>query len=215
MRGSRLALAVLAVAALAAAVPFAGADDEKQAPGRKEKGKGPARRGDRAEEAPAPNRDAKFRDWDRDGNGTLSRDEYPGHPGNFRALDTDNDGALSVEEFHHRAGGGAPPSGGVLSEEFAAKDHDGSGTISRGEWPDTWEFDRRDHNRDGVLTRDEYFTPRTPGVRDDEFRRLDSDHDGVITRGEWRGRPSAFDAMDGNRNGVITRDEYARGRLIK
>jgi Ca2+-binding EF-hand superfamily protein len=213
MRGSRLVMAVLAAAALAAAVPFAGADDGKTAPGRpKERVKGQARR---EPEAAAPSRDAKFRDWDRDGNGTLSRDEYPGHPGNFRALDTDNDGVLSAEEFHHRAGGGAPPSGGVLSEEFAAKDHDGNGTISRGEWPDAWEFDRRDHNRDGVLTRDEYFTPRTPGARDDEFRRLDTDNDGVIARGEWRGRPSAFDAMDANRNGVITRDEYARGRLIK
>ena len=212
---------ILAAAALAAAVPFVGAaDDEgKAAPGQKTRGKGQAKHADRSDDATAPSRDAKFRDWDRDGNGSLSRDEYPGHPGNFRALDTDNDGVLSIAEFQHRGGAGAPSAGGVLSDEFAAKDHDGSGTISRGEWPDAWEFDRRDHNRDGVLTRDEYFNPRAAGGRDDEFRRLDTDNDGVIARGEWRGRPSAFDALDTNRNGVLTRDEYARGsargRLVK
>lgn len=202
------AIALVAVAAFAAAVPFVAADDGKTAPGhQKARGKGHAKHG----EETAASRDAKFRAWDKDGNGSLSRGEYPGHPGNFRALDTDNDGALSFEEFQHRAGGGAPPGGGAMTDEFAAKDHDGSGTLTRTEWPDAFEFDRRDHNRDGVLSRAEYGSPRAPAARDEEFRRLDTDNDGVVARGEWRGRPSVFDALDTNRNGVLSRDEYVRG----
>ena len=210
------AITILAAAAFAATAGFVSADVEKTAPGhQKARGKGHAKHGDADDTAAS--RDAKFRAWDKDGNGSLSRGEYPGHPGNFRALDSDNDGALSFEEFQHRAG--APPSGGTMTEEFAAKDHDGSGTLTRAEWPDGFEFDRRDHNRDGVLTRDEYFSPRAPSARDEEFRRLDTDNDGVLVRGEWRGRPSVFDALDTNRNGVLSRDEYvrasARGRLVK
>jgi hypothetical protein len=215
----KMALTMLAAVAFAAASSVVSADGVKTSPGhQKARGKGHAKHGDGADDT-AASRDAKFRSWDKDGNGSLSRGEYPGHPGNFRALDSDNDGALSFEEFQHRAGGGAPPSVGAVTEEFAAKDHDGSGTLSRAEWPDAFEFDRRDRNRDGLLTRDEYFNPRAPAARDEEFRRLDTDNDGVVSRGEWRGRPSVFNALDTDRNGVLSRDEYvrgsARGRLTK
>ena len=204
----KMAITMVAGVAFAAAVPFVSADVEKTAPGhQKAIGKGHAKHGDGET---AASREAKFRAWDKDGSRSLSRAEYPGHPGNFRALDTNNDGALSFEEFQHRAGGGAPAGEGE-TEEFAAKDHDGNGTLTRAEWPDAFEFDRRDHNRDGVLTRDEYFSPRAPSARDEEFRRLDTDNDGVVARGEWRGRPSVFDALDTNRNGVLSRDEYVRG----
>jgi len=204
----KMAITMVAGVAIAAAVPFVSADVEKTAPGhQKAIGKGHAKHGDGET---AASREAKFRAWDKDGSRSLSRAEYPGHPGNFRALDTNNDGALSFEEFQHRAGGGAPAGEGE-TEEFAAKDHDGNGTLTRAEWPDAFEFDRRDHNRDGVLTRDEYFSPRAPSARDEEFRRLDTDNDGVVARGEWRGRPSVFDALDTNRNGVLSRDEYVRG----
>ena len=206
----KMAMTMLAAMAFAATASFVSADDKTSPGHQKAQGKGHAKHGDRADEVPAASRDAKFRAWDTDGNGSISRGEYPGHPGNFRALDSDNDGALSYEEFKHRAGGGAP-SEEAGTEEFAAKDHDGSGTLTRAEWPDAFEFDRRDHNRDGLLTRDEYFSPRAPVARDEEFRRLDTDHDGVVARGEWRGRPSVFDALDTNRNGVLSRDEYVRG----
>jgi Ca2+-binding EF-hand superfamily protein len=200
-----------AAAAMLTVVSFARADDD----GRKGREKSRVRGHD---EAAAESREAKFRSWDRDGSGAISRSEYPGHPGNFRALDTDNDGQLTYEEFQHHAGAGAP-STGTIADDFTAKDHDGNGMITRAEWPDAFEFDRRDRNRDGLLSREEYFSPREPAAGSDEFGRLDTNDDGVIARAEWRGRPSVFDAIDGNRDGRITRDEYARragsGRLVK
>ncbi len=200
-----MAITMLAAVAFAATASVVSADDEK-----KSKAKGHTKHAADDDET-AASRDAKFRSWDKDGNGSISRGEYPGHPGNFRALDSDNDGVLSFEEFKHRAGGGAPSGEAAMTEEFAAKDHDRNGTLTRAEWPDAFEFDRRDHNRDGVLNRDEYFSPRAPAARDEEFRRFDTDNDGVVARGEWRGRPSVFDSLDTNRNGVLSRDEYVRG----
>jgi Ca2+-binding EF-hand superfamily protein len=201
----RTAVTTLAALAFAAGAPLASAQDDKR-------GKGHEKHGD---DAPA-SRDSKFRSWDKDGNGSLSRGEYQGHPGNFRALDTDGDGALSREEFQHRGGASAPA---APADDFTAKDHDGNGVVSRSEWPDAFEFDRRDHNRDGVVSRAEYGSPREPAARDEQFLRLDANNDGVVSRAEWRGRASAFDALDTNRDGVVTRNEYvrgaARGRLVK
>ncbi len=164
----RLAVTMVAVAALAAAAPVVRGDEDKA--GQRKGDKGHGRHGDPSDDAIAPSRDTKFRDWDKDGNGSLSREEYPGHPGNFRALDTDNDGSLSVEEFHHRSGPGAPPDAradgaavrdsqwrAARDEEFRRFDGDDDGVLTRGEWrgrPSA--FDGMDADRNGVVTRDEY-----------------------------------------------------------
>ena len=203
---SRTAVMLVVAAAMVAAAPLVSAQETRQGKGHeKARGKGHAKHGD---EAVSASRDDKFRAWDKDGNGSLSRGEYPGHPGNFRALDTNNDGTLTSDEFQHRGGAGAPP---AAADEFSAKDHDGNGVVGRGEWPDAAEFDRRDHNRDGVVSRDEYWNPRDPSSRDEMFNRSDANNDGVVTRAEWRGRSSAFDSMDTNRDGALSRNEYVRG----
>ena len=57
--------------------------------------------------ASAQDRNARFNERDRNGDGVLSPNEYTssgGHPGNFRALDTNNDGVLSRGEFVNRTG---------------------------------------------------------------------------------------------------------------
>ncbi|HET7745903.1 MAG TPA: EF-hand domain-containing protein [Vicinamibacteria bacterium] len=156
----------------------------------------------------AASREAKFREWDKNGDGSLQKGEYPGHPGNFRALDRDGNGSLSLEEFVHRAGAAAPEAG----DAFSAKDHDRDGHISRSEWPDPWEFDRRDRNRDGRLTREEYDNPREVTSRDAEFRKLDANNDGSISRSEWRGQPSLFGTLDRDDDGLVSRDEYVKPR---
>jgi Ca2+-binding EF-hand superfamily protein len=146
--------------ALAATASFSSAADEKQGRGQKARSKGKAKQRDGGD---AKSRDDKFRAWDKDGDGSISHGEYPGHPGNFRALDTNNDGVLSVDEFRHRAGGGAPAGSGApdpagsRDEDFRRLDADGDGGITRKEWPGRPSgFDAMDANGDGVLSRDEH-----------------------------------------------------------
>ena len=157
----KIVMTMLAVAALAAGPSFVSADGEGDGQSRAERrgrGKGHGKHG---EKDGAPSRDAKFRAWDRDGDGSISPAEYPGHPGNFRALDSDNDGRLTFEEFQHRAGAGAPegsrgddtPAG--RDEDFRRLDADGS--ISRGEWRGRASaFSALDGDGNGAVSREEY-----------------------------------------------------------
>jgi hypothetical protein len=177
-----------------------------------------------AQSAQDDNRTAKFRELDRNGNGSLDRGEYGGHPGNFRALDQNKDGGLSLDEFVHRQGvrpeePPRPPEAvrkdlpldpGV-GDEFAVRDLNRNGLVDRNEWPDHPEFTRRDANRDDQLTRDEYFggVPRQD-ARDVRFDRMDRNRDGWVSRNEWKGGTRTFQRTDINGDGVITRDEYLR-----
>jgi hypothetical protein len=171
------------------------------------------------------NRTAKFRELDRNGNGSLDRGEYGGHPGNFRALDQNRDGGLSLEEFVSRQDvrpepeqpvgivKGVPPpfTPAGTPDLFTAKDHDSNGVVDRNEWPDAAEFNRRDVNRDGVITSKEYFAGEPAGARkDDRFGRMDANGDGVLSRGEWKGGSRTFERSDLNGDGVISRTEYSR-----
>lgn len=159
-----MAIATLTAAALLSGASFAGAADEKQGRGH-EKGKGKGHARHEAEDDAAPSRDSKFRSWDKDGNGSISRSEYPGHPGNFRALDTNNDGGLTIDEFQHRAGAGAPEGSAgepdatpaARDEDFRRLDADDDGAIARGEWRGRRSaFDTMDADGNGIVTREEY-----------------------------------------------------------
>lgn len=182
----------------------------------------PAQAADRS--ALDANRAARFKELDRDGNGSISRDEYGGHPGNFRALDQNKDGVLGRDEFVDRSGvrpeeaapvTNVPLSGGTTdgSDLFSAKDHNRDGVVDRNEWPDHAEFSRRDVNRDNVVTRHEYFAGEPTdisGGRVERFDRMDRNRDGILSRSEWKGGSRTFERADLNRDGIISRDEYQR-----
>jgi hypothetical protein len=50
---------------------------------------------------PRPDRD-RFREFDRDGNGVITRDEWPGTRAEFDRLDRNNNGRLNRDEFSRR-----------------------------------------------------------------------------------------------------------------
>ena len=183
----RMKLAITMVAAAAFAAAFVSADDTKK--DRKARGKEDHKH--EAGDAPA-SRDAKFRSWDKDGDGALSRDEYPGHPGNFRALDANHDGLLTRAEFLAREGVAEQAyesekvvpdydyddyddDAAVLTKDVLTKDALARSSALAG-------FRKKDRNGDDMLTRAEYGDRRT-------FRRVDRNRDGRISYAEFRNPP--------------------------
>jgi hypothetical protein len=159
----KMSITMLAVALFATA-GLVSADGEKTEQGAR-RGRGKGHEKHRSGEDGAASRDSKFRAWDRDGNGSISPGEYPGHPGNFRALDTDNSGGLTIDEFQHRAGVGAPAGSARMpdatpaerDEDFGRLDADNDGSIARQEWRGRRSsFDALDGDGNGLVTRDEY-----------------------------------------------------------
>jgi Ca2+-binding EF-hand superfamily protein len=93
---------------------------------------------------------ARLAEWDADGSGDISAEEFPGPLDHFDRMDSDGDGFLSIEEL--RAGMPGPPRGAG----FAGDDADLDGMVSLDEFSGTEEwFDHLDADGDGYLTRDE------------------------------------------------------------
>jgi Ca2+-binding EF-hand superfamily protein len=93
-------------------------------------------------------RSGRFRDLDRDANGSLSRSEWPYEVAVFDTLDRDNDGRVTSYEYSDAR---------LVSDEFRRMDYNGDGVLTRQEWTGTNQsFTAYDRNRDGVISRDEY-----------------------------------------------------------
>jgi Ca2+-binding EF-hand superfamily protein len=93
--------------------------------------------------------DVYFAQFDRDGNGLVSRAEFPGDDVQFGLVDRNRDGAISKAEVRQ-----ALKNGGGAEREFARLDVNHDGVVSRGEWHgDAAAFAQLDRNRDGVLSR--------------------------------------------------------------
>ena len=170
--------------------------------------------------------DRKFRAADKDGDGTLSRDEFPAPAALFDRLDLDGDGKISREEAGRARGlapnpSPAPP--GIGPDRLRTMDKDGDGRINRGEFagPPAL-FDRLDVNKDGVIGPDDNPNrerPR-PGDRpapdsfpeDGRLKAMDKDGDHALSRDEFAGPPALFDRIDADGDGKITPREAARLR---
>src|SRR5690606_9429713 len=85
---------------------------------------------------------------DRNGDGRVSRDEWPYAAAAFDASDRNRDGVLTAAELHGDRSGS--------SDLFDVVDDNRDGRISRAEWrASPGGFDRLDRNDDGYLSRSE------------------------------------------------------------
>jgi Ca2+-binding EF-hand superfamily protein len=152
---------------------------------------------------------ARYRDWDRNYDGVITRAEWRGTLQEFRERDWNRDGVLSGNEVRDD-----DPStlDNWDAQTFVTLDRNRNGRLSRGEWRgDLTTFRRVDRNADNQITRAEFMNAAVSA--DDEivedFDTLDYDRTGRIERDEWNGTRAAFNRLDTNRDGVLTRRELS------
>jgi Ca2+-binding EF-hand superfamily protein len=164
--------------------------------------------------------DRFFKDFDRNQDGYLQRDELPPdlRPA-FDRIDTNKDGKISREEL---AAGMAylqprrrPSDLVYMLIEMSDFDEDARGEVQR-----AYDILRSlDKNNDGKIDLDELKAARERIVRqrvDALFQQLDTDKDGRISREEARGQiREHFKEIDRNGDGFIDRDELLRAAREK
>ncbi len=144
--------------------------------------------------------------FDRDGNGSVTKDEMRTTAiEQFDKTDTNHDGRLTQDEIQaaHRE---------RAAKRFAEKDANKDGKLSRDEvakMPDQV-FARLDTNKDGFLTPDELAAKggRFQEFAQKHFQRADTNGDGAISKDEMLAQvEKRFARMDANGDSVITQDE--------
>ena len=170
---------------------------------------------DKAERRPLVDVDGFMREYDRNKDGYLSKDELPDwlHH-NFARLDTDKDGKISKEELSHGVAylqqRRRPSDVVVVLVEMSDCDEGCAEEIQR-----AYEFMAKlDKNKDGKIDADELKAGREMLVKERVERiikRLDTDKDGKISTKEARGLiKEHFDQLDTNKDGFVDRDELMK-----
>ena len=102
------------------------------------------------ERAAGKDLDSLFSRFDRNGDGAITRDEFP-KPERFDALDADRDGKLTKEELQTRLGEAAGQK--IAAARLKQLDTDGDGKVSKAEYEAA--FAKLDRDGDGFLTEEE------------------------------------------------------------
>lgn len=173
----------------------------------------------------------RFKDQDKNADGRISKDEFPGPAERFTALDKDGDGGICVDELKAGMAGD-----GMRGRRMMAQfDKNGDGKVTRDEFPGGDEmFQKMDKNGDGAISDDEL--PRagkdgkgkkgpdgggTPGDAPAPvtppaggfgglFAALDKDRDGRLSRAEFPGTDDEWRRLDRDANGWVTPEEAAK-----
>jgi len=194
----------------------------------------------------------RFKEADKNGDGKVTKDEFPGAPERFANLDKDGDGGVTLEEMTAAMKGAGPGGPGEKGGKrmFQRFDKNGDGKVARDEFPGgDATFQQMDKNGDGFLSAEEVEAmagkgpgksgkpgkpgepgkpggPTTPegqpmpggdgmgptppgggGGFGGLFAALDRDHDGKLSRAEFPGGDDEWRKLDRDGNGWVTPDE--------
>ena len=103
-----------------------------------------------------PRRTEGHRPHDLNGDGRVTRNEWPGNDASFKKLDRDGDGVISRydRELHPDRSYSTYRS---RSDQFSGLDRNRDGRLTQREWKVSGRsFSDYDHDRNGVVTRDEF-----------------------------------------------------------
>lgn len=177
---------------------------------------------------PSPMRDAVARArqdmtiFDKNKDGIIQKDEYPGDQVKFRKFDRNKDGALSLAETMSMAEEEIADIRDKMKspnryEFLVLFDIDKDGNVSSDEYDGpSAEFKRYDKDADGVVTYDELYPEKMmermkknedAGPKPEDLsilETMDKDKDGKVVRSEFKGTEDAWKRLDRNGDGVVT-----------
>jgi len=159
--------------------------------------------------------DRFFKDFDKNGDGVLTRDELPPElRSSFERIDANRDGKITRAELsrgiQHLQPRRRPSDMIYMLIEMSDAHEDSVAEVQR-----AYDILRKlDKNRDGKIDPDELKAERTRLLKsrvDSLFKQLDTDEDGRISRREAKGQiREDFDEIDRNQDGYIEPEELMR-----
>ena len=156
-------------------------------------------------------------DFDKDKDGKVSGEEFPGPAEHFKDLDRNADGYVDESEAPN-----GPPAGGPDGGRFIGRlDKDGDKKVSQAEFKVEADelFGRLDKNKDGFIDYSE--APRRgpghgrrgqEGGKRDFMADFDKDADGKVAKSEFDGPEKLFERLDRNGDGFVDETETPKGK---
>lgn len=159
----------------------------------------------------------RVKQMDKNGDGKVSAEEFPGPPPLFERIDADKDGFITKEEIAKMQAAGGPNGPAAKAKAAAARKQAGDDEKAK------------DKDKDKAKDEDKPADKKSgdgdskPAVASDNagedgfgprLKAMDKDGDGKITRAEFSGPEQLFDRLDLDKDGSISSDEGARLRRL-